>query len=109
MMRRGTGLHSGRSSQAPFEPAGLLGDEAGDVRDRVEVLREDLLVRDRDLVALLNEPDQLENDRRVDDADLDEGVIVLERHPSALREVVLQERADFLLDALVARQPRSSR
>ena len=90
-------------SRRPFEPARLLADEAGDVRDRVEVLREDLLVGDLDLVALLDEADQLEDAGRVDHADLDQGVVPVEDDAvRAQREVVLQELADFLLDALGA-------
>ena len=54
---------------------------------------EDLLVGDLDLVALLDEADQLEDAGRVDHADLDERVVPVQVTPSAQREVVLQELA----------------
>src|SRR5215207_1345355 len=54
----------------------LAGDELTDVPERIEVLGDQLTIADRDGVPLLDERDELEQPRRIDDSVLQEGLVV---------------------------------
>src|SRR4051794_15299654 len=67
-------------------------DEPDDVVDRIEVLRNEVLVLDPDVEGLLQEADQLEHARRVDDAGLDQRGRSLERRRVVAEEEVRGEK-----------------
>src|SRR4029077_6440800 len=70
-------------------------DQALDGHDRAEVLRGDLLVADGDAEALLQEGHQLEDAERVDDAAVDQVVLVGDVGAAAgRRQAVEDELAD---------------
>ena len=85
-------------------PVVLPLDEVDDVVDRVEVLRKELLVRDPDVELLLEEADELEHSRRVDQAGLDQRARAGELGRVVPQEVVGgEEFAQIALNGLVTR------
>ena len=82
-------------------------DEAADPLDRVEVVRQDLLVRDLDLVGRLEKLDQLQHAGRVDHTGLDQRVASGELRPLVgERKVLRQEVSDVAFDRRVVHVPR---
>src|SRR5512135_142035 len=98
--RSGVARPSPRPSKIPATPhmprsARLPGQERGDACDRVQVLRDELVVAHLDAVTLLEVVDELEDAGRIDDAGLEQGVVVAELPVVAEEEPVGDEPPDL--------------
>ena len=88
-------------NQQPALPAAasLRDDERGGVLHRVEILGQELTVGDRDAELLLEERDELQHARRVDDAALEERLIV--RQALAVLTVEKVGNDEFLMSCVM--------
>ena len=72
-------------------------DEGGHALDRIEIRGDELLVRDRDRVFGLDEGDELQDARRVDDAALEERVAVAELSIALPEQEVVDDELAYLV------------